>query len=91
MICFDCPDEPAAAVCMHCGAGVCLEHAVVQDEYLTVTAPINRSMRVEPAARRIVCERCAAAENAQARGYAGQRPGAEVPVHGRHHRVLTPA
>jgi hypothetical protein len=82
MICFDCPDAPAAAVCMHCGAGVCLEHAVVQDEYLTVDAPINRSVPVDPPARRILCERCAAAETAQARGYTRTRREAKTRVNG---------
>jgi hypothetical protein len=59
------------AICGRCGAGVCAEHVVVREEHLRIELPIARSLAVSPPARRLRCERCDAAEAAQARA----RPG----------------
>jgi hypothetical protein len=69
MNCLDChPDTstPAVAICGRCGAGLCAEHIVETDDYLTFTAPINRPVQVAPSVRHLRCSRCAAAERAQA-------------------------
>ncbi len=67
MNCLDCrPEETAAvAVCGRCGAGLCTEHLVESDEHLTFSMPINRPVASEPPARKLRCERCAAAERGQ--------------------------
>ncbi len=67
MNCLDClPDEiPAVAVCGRCGAGLCLKHLIESDEHLTFQMPINRPVAAEPAARKLRCARCAAAELGQ--------------------------
>ena len=57
--------HPAVAICWRCGAGLCDRHAVVDNDVLTVTAPIGRSMPIDPPARRIRCRQCASAEDAQ--------------------------
>ncbi len=65
MHCLDCflahRNADALAVCHDCGAGVCADHAVIRDRHLTRTAPINRTITVEPAARIIRCPACDAA------------------------------
>ena len=69
MNCLDChPDTTTAAVaiCGRCGAGLCADHVVETDDYLTFTAPINRPVQVSPSVRHLRCTRCAAAERAQA-------------------------
>lgn len=70
MDCFSCAREgytqTAHAVCARCGAAVCEEHVVEQPAILTVLVPINRPVPVTPAARRLLCPVCAAAEQAQA-------------------------
>lgn len=68
MNCLDCHprDTPAVAICGRCGAGLCAEHIVETDDYLTFTAPINRPVQVSPPVRHLRCSRCAAAERAQA-------------------------
>ena len=67
MNCLDChPDEaPAVAVCGRCGAGLCAEHVIESEEYLTFLMPINRPVPAAPPARKLRCARCAAAEHAQ--------------------------
>ncbi len=64
---LDCqPDEtPAVAVCPHCGAGLCAEHVIESEEYLTFLMPINRPVPAAPPARKLRCARCTAAEHAQ--------------------------
>jgi hypothetical protein len=69
MNCFDCadinPPAPAAVgVCHSCGAGVCKDHAIVLDHYLTRTEPIDQVITIEPPARLIWCGVCFAANNA---------------------------
>ena len=73
MNCFDCMallelERPAAGICKGCGAGVCLDHAVVRERTLVRYAVINREEPVEPAARRLVCATCDAAEVAAGLG-----------------------
>ena len=65
MNCLDCqPDEtPAVAVCPHCG--LCAEHVIESEEYLSFLTPINRPVPVAPPARKLRCGRCTAAEHAQ--------------------------
>ncbi len=81
MLCFDCAVSdtgpwalPAAhvdavAICCRCGAGVCEHHVVEREVHLTVPAAINREVPVNPPARRLLCQRCAAAEHAQHEGH----------------------
>ena len=68
MNCLDCHPRttPAVAICGRCGAGVCADHIVETDDYLTFTAVINREVQVSPSVRHLRCSRCAAAERAQA-------------------------
>ena len=53
MHCLDCAmnalDRDAVAVCAHCGAGVCLDHAVVVPHRLTRPAVLLRQDPVDPA------------------------------------------
>jgi hypothetical protein len=67
MNCLDCHPQitPAVAICGRCGAGLCAEHIVESDDYLTYTATINRQVQVSPPTRRLRCTVCAAAEDAQ--------------------------
>ncbi len=67
MNCLDChPNEtPAVAVCGRCGAGLCAEHLIESDQYLTFLMPINRPVPVDPPTRKLRCMRCTAAEQAQ--------------------------
>jgi len=68
MHCLDCAmnalHRGAVAICAHCGAGVCLDHAVVAPHRLTRGAVLLRQDPVDPPARRILCLSCAAAEQA---------------------------
>ena len=68
MNCFDCAalGQPAAAVavCAHCGAAVCYDHAHVTARWLTRTLVINRVVAIEPPARTICCGVCQAARDA---------------------------
>ena len=57
-------DRDAVAICAHCGAGVCLDHAVVAPHRLTRGAVLLRQDSVDPPARRTLCLSCAAAEQA---------------------------
>ena len=60
-------DRDAVAICAHCGAGVCLDHAAV--------AP-----PVDPPARRIHCPSCAAEQTAGAPAGRAIRPRQSVKV-----------
>ena len=68
MKCFDCAalgdTADAVAACMECGAGVCADHAHLTPRWLTWTAVINRTVRVEPPARSIRCGLCQQAHDA---------------------------
>ena len=68
MKCFDCAaaadTADAVAVCTACGAGVCSDDAHVTPRWLTRTAVINRTVRVEPPARSIRCGLCQQAHDA---------------------------
>ena len=68
MNCFDCASlghsNDAVAVCADCGAALCHDHAHVSAHWLTRTAVINRTVRVEPPARMIRCGVCQAAHDA---------------------------
>ena len=78
MTCYDSAlavqSTPAVAVCLGCGVGLCMAHAIVEPRYLTRTAVINRVELVEPPARVVHCAICASAEQAQTRP-TGRRPG----------------
>lgn len=69
MNCLDCdPDEVTAiAVCGRCGAGLCAEHLIEADEYLTFPMPIYATAEASPLARKLRCLRCVAAEEGQQR------------------------
>ena len=68
MNCLDCASHdrasPAVGVCHGCGAGVCLDHAIARDRYLTRIIPISMEVEVEPPARILRCAVCAAADDA---------------------------
>ena len=68
MNCLDCTlagaTTPAVATCHSCGAAVCADHAVIQPRYLQRVVPLNRLIPIEPPARVIACEVCAAAQDA---------------------------
>jgi hypothetical protein len=95
MNCLDCHPytTPAVAICGRCGAGLCVEHIVETNDYLTFTALINRPVQVSPPVRHLRCSGCAAAERAQAlrkpSDEADQLSRPEMPVarQGAEHRV----
>ena len=68
MNCYDCAftgnQHPAVATCIDCGAGLCLDHAVVSPHHLTRVELLDLRVNVEPPARLIHCETCAAAHDA---------------------------
>jgi hypothetical protein len=78
--CYDCAlageGRPAVAVCVGCGAAVCLDHSHTEAVWLTRTEAINRQVAVEPPARAVRCTVCAAAHAAATgNGYErGRRP-----------------
>lgn len=57
MNCIEC-DQPAIAVCSHCGAAVCREHAVEREHVMHVFLPIQQPVPIAPPARRIFCTVC---------------------------------
>jgi hypothetical protein len=69
MNCYDCATtgtyHPAVAACVDCGAGVCIEHAINTNHWLTRTQAVMRIERVEPPGRIIRCETCNAARSAR--------------------------
>ena len=68
MNCLDCAlnsrDHNSVGVCHECGAGVCADHAVVRAHHLIRIVTINRPVPVEPPARLVFCQTCAAAHDA---------------------------
>jgi hypothetical protein len=70
MNCYDCAvtgdHRSAVAVCVDCGAAVCVEHSVSTRHWLTRSQLINRVERVDPPARVIRCGTCHAAHAAHA-------------------------
>jgi hypothetical protein len=68
MNCYDCAHEgrvgDAVAVCVGCGAAVCLDHSHTTAVWLTRTEPILRVVQVEPSARAVRCGVCTAAYTA---------------------------
>ena len=69
MNCYDCANtgtyRNAVAICIDCGAAVCIEHAVNARHWLTRTQALMRVERVEPPGRVIRCETCHAAHTAR--------------------------
>ncbi|WP_092103689.1 DUF2180 family protein [Brevibacterium sandarakinum] len=51
----------AVAMCVHCGAGVCLEHATVCEEERTRRNGTGAPSRLMPNGREICCSTCHAA------------------------------
>jgi hypothetical protein len=78
MNCLDCTlagaTTPAVATCHSCGAAVCADHAVIQPHHLQRVVPLNRLVPIEPPARVIACEVCAAAQNAAQHAEPAHRP-----------------
>jgi hypothetical protein len=76
MNCYDCAitghHNPAVATCIDCGAGLCLDHAIVASHHLTHVGVINRVEIIEPPARLMYCHTCAAAHDAAAHHHAGR-------------------
>ena len=68
MNCLDCAldskNHTSVGVCHECGAGVCADHAVVRAHHLTRIIALNRPIPVEPPARFVFCQTCAAAHDA---------------------------
>ena len=74
MNCLDCAadhgtDRPAIAVCVHCGAGVCLPHARITSAPPAGLPPLLAPSTTAPASRQVHCLTCAASQ-------AGADPGA---------------
>lgn len=71
MNCFDCAgvghSVPAVAICVDCGAGMCMDHARLSVHSLTRTALINRVEVVEPPRRTLRCAVCQSAHDAARR------------------------
>jgi hypothetical protein len=70
MDCLDClldsrQHSVAVGTCVDCGAGVCLDHAVILEHWLTRAAAIMREVPVEPPARLIRCATCDAPHRAE--------------------------
>jgi hypothetical protein len=69
MNCYDCATvgnhRDAVAICVDCGACVCIDHAVPVRHWLTRTQTIMRVERVEPPTRLIRCDSCHAAHVAR--------------------------
>jgi hypothetical protein len=88
MNCLDCTlagaTTPAVATCHSCGAAVCVDHAVIQPHYLQRVVPLNRLIPIDPPARVIACEVCAAAQDAAQHPEPAQH-------HGHFHRHHAPA
>jgi hypothetical protein len=82
MDCLDClldsgrPTD-TVGICTACGAGVCLDHAVIVEHPLTRTAVIMRDIPVEPPARLLRCPTCQAAHQAR------EGPSTDPPPAGR--------
>jgi hypothetical protein len=80
--CYDCAlntqAREAVAVCIGCGAAVCLDHSHTEAVWLTRTEAINRVVPVEPPARAVRCTVCAAAHDAAGAGYGHSRRRAEA-------------
>lgn len=72
MDCLDCNLAEravrAVAVCRDCGAGACLDHAVVRQRWLPRTGAMVGSDPVEPPARLLRCLVCDAAVTEAGRG-----------------------
>ena len=68
MTCYDCAQQGrvsnAVAVCVGCGAAVCLDHSHTAAVWLTRTEPLFRVVPVEPPARAVRCVVCATADDA---------------------------
>jgi hypothetical protein len=66
MYCFECrksiASTAAEAVCRKCGAGLCMEHARIEEHELHHEAGLGMRTHDFPA-RRIVCPVCAMAEH----------------------------
>jgi hypothetical protein len=62
MICFSCHregiDASAAAVCHHCGVGICPGHLFETEIIVTKTVPLGRKVPLPLKARRIYCGKC---------------------------------
>lgn len=70
MNCLDCHgtgrQEPAVGICNQCGAAVCAAHCEIQQQFLSCTKPVYRTVTIEPPVRRLLCGTCAAAHRAYA-------------------------
>lgn len=78
MNCFDCAaldrQRAAVGICRDCGAGVCSDHARLSPRWLTRLEVINRTVRVEPPARVLLCPVCEAAREAAGVGITQPQP-----------------
>lgn len=65
MNCYDCStlgrSEPATAVCMDCGAGICGDHAVEHHQRVATACTWNHLATTYIQQRRIRCIECATA------------------------------
>ncbi|HEU4676638.1 MAG TPA: DUF2180 family protein [Motilibacteraceae bacterium] len=69
MNCLDCLAEraqavPAVAVCLDCGAGVCLEHAVLVARRVDARGLLGRRIPLSRGGRVVRCEVCQRAHDA---------------------------
>lgn len=67
MRCFECSRlgarSDAIAVCHHCSAALCFDHAVVADDPVHMMYPVAKMAILPVHARLILCETCNAARN----------------------------
>ena len=65
MHCLECAQRnemrPAVALCHHCSAGLCLEHAVILTQPVLRHVPVCKMEEAEIPARLVLCEICQAA------------------------------
>jgi hypothetical protein len=90
MVCFECLQagerREAAALCHHCSAALCREHAMALTDPVIAQYPIFQTVTLPLPARVILCETCwsalrqtaGSAGRPSAAGAGGSRSGAEV-------------
>ncbi|HEY8347648.1 MAG TPA: DUF2180 family protein [Symbiobacteriaceae bacterium] len=62
MQCYDCAkqgvERAAVTICRHCGAALCLDHAQVAEQPVTVYRPVYKVETLPVKARQVLCRVC---------------------------------
>ena len=65
MLCFECSQagvrSEAVAVCHHCSAALCSDHAHIVSDPVVASYPVTMTIMLPRQARLILCDTCAAA------------------------------